>query len=79
MDGDTVKALIEKARALGPIASYRVVTLESNLAILSCDFDTLEKAIAHARDAEMESDDHPPIALVLDRDFNPVDHRRRDV
>jgi hypothetical protein len=53
------------------------MTLESSLAVLSCDFDSLEAAVGHARDAEMEGDDHPPIALILDRDFNPVDHRRR--
>ena len=76
-----MKLLLEKARELGPIAAYRVMTLESNSAIRHVDFDTLEAALVYARDAEMEvawnDDESSPIALVVDRDFNPVDERRR--
>lgn len=70
--------LIEKARALGPIRErrYRVMVIEGDLQTSNRDFEDLKSAKVYADDAASETDDAPPVAVVLDDRFNVVHEGR---
>ncbi|MDQ7779763.1 MAG: hypothetical protein RDV41_08645 [Planctomycetota bacterium] len=66
--------MIEHARKRGPIAGghFRVMVLEADLRTTHKDFTSLDEAKSYATDAASESDDTPPIAVVIDSDFRVV-------